>query len=323
MNPSKRRYLPYAVALLALAALVMIALPSAQAQEASVDVRQDDFESTVEVTPFGTPVSRNVPVALDYTTGSAQPTTTVQVSTSKSGVPSWLSVTISPSAQTYRVEGTDATGGGTGDENQGTAGPKTYAISFAATKQAPAQQPVTVTIDFQADAGDTSGMETKGQKAEFTVTAEYFSIVSFQQPTPFQRIGPTEAANFPLKITNSGNGETLFNFEITQVGYDKWQVPTPSQLSVPSTQTGAETNTKQMNLQVTSSLSTGYYNDLGVVTMKMSPVFAPRPSHNPGIETAVSFLAHFQGMYVSMVGPAGVLAASGTALALVRRHQKG
>lgn len=317
MNPSKRRYLPYAVALVALAALVMIALPSAQAQEASVNADTSAVDTTPSVVPFGAPVSENVPVKLDYKAGTVQPTTSVTVDASVSGDPGWLSVTVSPATRTYTVGGEDA--GGSSDQG-GDSETKDFNINFAATKQAPAVTPTDITVTFDAQVPSNSAVTPTDQDVQFTVTAEYFSIVSFQQPSPFQRVGPTEAANFPLKITNSGNGETLFTFEITDVGYDRWQVPTPSQLSVPATQTGSETNTRQMNLQVSTALSTGYYNDLGVVTMKMSPKFAPQPSKT-GVETAVSFLTHFQGMYVSMVGPAGVIAAAGAATALIRKHQ--
>lgn len=320
MNPLKRRYLPYAVALLALAALVVIALPSAQAQQANGQT-ENVGSTTPSVVPFGAPASTSLDVYLRYTTGTASPTQSITVQPQVSGDPSWLSVSVTPGTTTFQVGGDDATGG-TGEDDSGRTEARTFTVSFAATKQAPAQQPVDVDVTFQVSAPDGSQMDTNDVNVPFTVTAEYFSIVSFQQPSPFQRVGPTEAANFPLKITNSGNGETLFNFDIVDVGYEQWQVPTPSQMSVPATQTGAETNTKQMNLQVTTALSTGYYNDLGVVTMEMTPVFAPRPSHNPGVQTAVSFLTHFQGMYVSMIGPAGVLAAAGSATALIRLKQR-
>lgn len=307
----KRMLLVYLTTLALLLSMMPLFAPGAQAQASEASVNADPATTNVEVVPFGTPREVQIPTVLDIRTAGIQPTTTVQVTASVSGVPSWLSVSVSPKTHLFPVDPMQAGGGQTPQ--------RTFNLIFSATGQAPAQTPTSVTLDFTPTAG-TGDLDVKGQSFDFEVTATYYSIVSFRLASPFLRVGPTETATFPLTISNTGNGETMMNFEIAEKGQERWQVPTPPQFSVPATQTGAESNERTVNIQVTSELSTGWYNDIGVVTTKISPFYAPQPDKK-GVETFVSFLAHFQGIYVPGFSTAGVLGAL-AAVGLLARGKK-
>lgn len=304
----------YWTAFLAVIAFVVVMLPGAQAQASEANVQIQSTDTNVLVTPFGQPQSRQLNVFLEYTVGAVQPTTSVRVDASISGQPSWLTVTVSPTTALFTVP-PEAAGG------QGETSPQAFNVIFSATGDAPAIRPTEVSVAFTPTAG-TGDLNTNPNSVSFTVTADYYSIVGLQLPSPFLRVAPTDTATFPLTITNDGNGDTLFTFEITQVGNEKWQVPVPSQITVPSTQSGAESNQRQVPFQVTTALGTQYYNDIGVVTARVSPFFAPQPEKT-GVPTSVSFLAHFQGVYVPGFEAAALVTAIGASALLVRRRKIG
>lgn len=306
-----RTYIAFGTALLAVLAFIVIMTPGAQAQQASAIA--GDTSGDVTVTPFGAPVSRNVPIQIEYTTASVQPTQNIQVQAQVGSTPSWLTVSVSPATRLYTVP-PQAAGG------DHTTSFQNFQFVFSASGDAPAIRPTTVNVDFVVTAADAGQVDTTDTRVSFTVTADYYSIIGLQLPSPFLRVSPTDTATFPLEITNSGNGETLIVFEVTRVGNDKWQVPTPSQTSIQATQTGAESNVKTVNIQVTSTLGTQYYNDIGVVEVKLSPFFAPQPDKQ-GVETFVSFLAHFQGVYVPGFEAVAVFGALGAAGVLARSRR--
>lgn len=310
----KKLYIPFLTAVLVLGGVLPFLAPPAAAQ-VSANANADGG-GDVAVTPLGQPISTTIRVTVTVSTAGLQPLETIPVEAQVTNPAGWLAVSVSPRVRFFNVPASAASG-------SETIGPLDYTVTFSASQQAPALDPEVVIVDFVERAeGAVSDVNFASTPVEFTVVAKYFSILSFRTPSTFQRVGPTDSASFPVSVVNGGNGPTLHTFEITQIGNERWQVPVPAQVEVPATQTGSESNEAPVTLQVSSELSTGWYNDLGVVTMKISPFYAPNRAEGEGVPTSVSFVAHFQGMYVPGFGAIGALLALGLIGATAKTTRK-
>lgn len=313
---------------LLLAAAAMVALvPTASAQDTCGSAASQGVETRIaltdvsenpEVQPLSGTKDLSFNIVYGYSSGQAPGVsvtgpTTIDI-TPPSNAPSWMTVSVSPTTVYLPVPTPDDESGSGGNPQSETEEPITVSVSLGAA--APAQAPDSFSVSVTAQSnGDMCSSSTS---RDWQVTPKYYDITGFSAPSTFSRSGPSEKIAFPVTVQNGGNGATYYQFEITQQP-DNWEIPLPFPQTIQSQYTGGEgtTNEGTVTVDVSSQLSTQYYNDIGVINMKTSPFFAQDKSIT-GTPITISLIGHFQGVYVpgfEMLGAAGAF----VALALIRR----
>lgn len=272
----------------------------------------DDSDPTVQPLGGATTVEADITYGTDSAESGQAPGVTpvgpTQITINEQSSPSWASITITP--QTLY--------GSTSQEGPQTIGTPVK-VSITLDASAPALASDTVSISISADPnGDVCEASTS---YSWQVTPKYYDVTSFEAPATFTRSGPSQKISFPITVINNGNGATYYQFEITQQP-DNWEIPLPFPQTINSPYTGSEgsTNKGTVTMDISTQLSTQYYNDIGVVNLKTSPAFAQDKSIT-GTPITISLVGHFQGVYVpGFEIPAVMAALGGIALFLRRRN---
>lgn len=296
------------IGLLVLVGMIVAVAGSAAAQEG---LQGAQTRTQLSATPPSEPVRplsglENINVDVTYTYqegGFAFVTTPIELEVTNS--PSWITATLSPSTVYMPVDG------------QSGEVTRSSTLVVQTTANAPAFQQGNIQIEGVArqngDLAPSQGSTT------VPVQAGFYSVIDAQTPKPVVIAGPQEQIDFPIEVTNFGNGEqTIFlNTNQKSGGLD---IVLPGAFTVSSQAGGDEDNTRTSTVSIQTPFQNGYINQPGTFTLDVSSAYALDQS-NEGMSTRISSLVTTKGFFVPGPGAVAALVSfAGVALALNRRR---
>lgn len=290
--------------LLVLVGLALVASTPAAAQDPTQGAQT---RTQLSATPPGEPVRplsglQNVDLSVTYTYqegGASFVTTPIELQVTES--PGWITAIVTPSTVYVPVE--DGQGGST---------TVTTTVVVQTTSEAPAFQQGNIEIEGQArqngDMAPSSGTTT------IPIQAGFYSVIDARTNKSIVVAGPQEQIDFPVEVTNFGNGDQTISLEQSEKsgGLD---VVLPGTITVSSTATGGQDNARELPVSVQTAYENGYINRPGTFNLDVTSAYALDQS-NGGMSTRVSALVTTQGFFVPGPGTlltalAGVAAAGG------------
>ncbi len=281
-------------------AFIILNVPAALAQDA--------FEIRVSIAPFASPLAplQEAPMTsftLDVpcvAPGSDPTSSKVDVKVDQ--FPAWATATVSPTEFPL-------------DPMTCRAGRITFegTLTVAANDQAPAFTPTPLTIAATL-ANANPPIRGEGTVA---VTAGYFSVLDIQLAETIKTTAPDTDVEFPLTLTNLGNGKTRVTFEIVEIGNTlTGQAPSPIELQ--SKQQGGTQTSATVLLQLHTRAAKGYANEVSVANYRITSALAEDPTMK-GDEAMVSVLVTTKGLGTPGPGLALLTLAAAAAVTLRRR----
>jgi len=116
----------------------------------------------------------------------------------------------------------------------------------------------------------------------------YIPLIDVYTEEPSRIVGPQDTVNFPIRITNLGNKQTLVTIRV--VDYPQGWTPllSQSQVIIPSAESG--NNIGYLSFSITPPFGFGWHNDLETITLELTPQFSPPQGNMSGyIGTPVPF----------------------------------
>lgn len=292
---------------LGLALLVVVLLAVADSSAAQDPLSGGETRTQLAAEPPNEPIQplsglRNIPLDVTYVYqegGASLVTTAIEVEVTDR--PSWASVSVTPS--TVYVPVRDGEGG------QGTV---TTNLVVQVNADAPAYQQGT--IELTASARRNGNLGPSQGTTTIPIQAGFYSVLDAQTPRPLVVAGPQDVVEFPVTVSNFGNGDQTVTLSISQ-GAEDLDIVLPGTFTTPSKVAGGETNTRTVTVTVQTAFRTGYINAPGTFSLDVSSAYALDQSEE-GMSTRISALVTTKGFYVP--GPAPGLAAAvlaGVALA--------
>lgn len=289
----------------ALAALVALAFLATIAPPAAAQA-PTNAQSTLalEITPFEAPIrplsglgQAQLKIKYGYVSAGATALTATKVTLSVAEAPSWAVITISPSTVLVPIK-----------QPQGAAAtvdadPQTAIVYVATTADAPAFTPANIKI--KASAAANQPIAAADADVSSLVQADYFSVIDVQVQQPIRIVRPQTAVDFPVTITNFGNGNSKVAFELVNEPSGGLQVPIPQPVTLEARQTGGKVTQQTVSFSISTPFKNGYMNQPGLVTVKLKAAYALN-SQIKGEEIQFSVLATTKGFYVP--GPSPMLA---------------
>ncbi len=272
--------------------------------QTNLEVTVDSFDEPIR--PLSGSMTKKVTVTwsgVKYAANSQL--TPIQVTLSVKGAPTWVTATLSPSVVFLSP-----------DQGKDKVEAKAD-LTISTLADAPARTPASFDITATTS-GEGNAYEGTTGTGRATVMADYFSLFDIQMPTTLQTGRPQEEIAYPIVVRNLGNGETKVFFEVKDKP-EGWQVVEPSPITLPRGNAGKPAE-GQVMLMLQTPKKTGYMNDVGVVTMEITSVYAFDGTVK-GDRTVVSVLSTAKGFDVP--APAGfgmILPLLGAAATLATRR---
>lgn len=250
---------------------------------------------------------KNVQLEVTYTHqegGASFVTTPIELQVTNS--PSWITALVTPSTVYAEVH-----------DGQGGSSTVTANVVVQTTSNAPAFRQGNIEIEGHArqngDLAESTGRTT------IPIQAGFYSVVDAQTNQSVVVAGPQEQIDFPVTVTNFGNGDQTISLNISQQsgGMD---IVLPGTITVSSQATGAQDNSREIPVSVQTDYQNGYINRPGTFALDVTSAYALDQS-NEGMSTRVSALVTTKGFFVPGPGAlaaAVALAAAGGALRVRR-----
>lgn len=182
-------------------------------------------------------------------------------------------------------------------------------LTVSASDQAPAFRAAPVNVSA------TAGSETG--RAQVNVTASYFSIVDVQLQETSKATAPGTEAVFPLKLINFGNDRTRVSFEVVETS-GGLHATAPEPLVLDSKQQGAPLVAADVELRVQAPEGSGYMNQVGTVTYRLTSASEERPDL-AGDSSTVTVLVTTKGLATPAPAPVAWVAVAALAGVVARR----
>lgn len=224
--------------------------------------------------------------------------------------PAWASLIVSP------AQGLFAFSGAPGGQQVSSSIP--IQVTVTASQEAPALTPAT--IEVSGVTTQTPGGKSFNGKGTTTVTAEYFGQLSVELAQAIRVERPQTTVTFPLKVTNLGNGNTKVTVEKVDPIPEGYQTAAPVPTILTAKQTGGNTITADIPLDIQTPYKNGYMNQVGVIAYKITSNYALDPKKR-GDESAVSVVITTRGFYVPGPSPIVFVGLVGLAAVLLRRRE--
>ena len=173
-----------------------------------------------------------------------------------------------------------------------------------------AQMPLYILIDEDAPAYEIGDIKVKAQIKPFPTVPyitgdEKIEVLSFQPAyNPIisvdlpdintKQIEPSKTANFPIKITNIGNDQTVVKLKVESIP-SGWSATLTNEIILDK----EESNTAYLSIITPKDF--GYREDLGIVRISLTPVRALNESE-VGDELSLSFLVQSKGFFMEGQG---------------------
>lgn len=192
-------------------------------------------------------------------------------------------------------------------------GPWTAAVRIAVgfTAEAPALRSVPIEVSARV----ANATEEATANATILAVPAFFSILDVSAAETIRMARPQSVVEFPLTVSNSGNGRTKVLFEIVEAP-DGVSAPVPMPVIVGARGEGDSNVT--VPFTVMAPWRTGYLNEVGTFTLQATSHLALDPKEK-GDVTMVSVILTTRGFYMPATPVVAVLAAAAIAVALCRR----
>lgn len=196
-------------------------------------------------------------------------------------------------------------------------------VEIGFTRDAPAFEPVTATVEVHVQKNHTGGNVTHldPAEAEITATPGYLNLYNARVDKKIAQAGPQESVEFPIVIENYSNGPTRFVFSLSNPDNvpDGFEPVVPEPLVLQSDATGGTTTTGTVVFTVYTPFHNGYVNEVGAIQLQIDSFHAEDESYR-GESSHISTLTQARGFHVP--GPGWLVVAvalGGVALAVDRR----
>ncbi len=293
------------VLILLAASLVTVALP-AQADHASGSVGVADRTLREPIDPLGEPAQ----LVLDVT------------------IPCHADAPATVWTRASVVDGPDAIGIETAavtndtaeacDEGNGTL-TVGLPVEVAVTRDAPAFEPVTATLEIRVQENHTDGTTTDLDPvdAEIMATPGYLNLYNVRLERKSAQAEPQTSVTYPIVIENFSNGPTRFEFNIANPDSlpQGFQPIPPSPVILESNATGGSTTSATVRLSVHTPFYNGYVDEEAAIQVRVDSFYAENTTYE-GESTHLSTLTQVRGFHVPgpgllalvALGAAGVIA---------------
>lgn len=286
------------VALVAFVATVAVAAPTAGRGD---DGASQGAQVRVDVAPLPRPVApqsgpTSTTVTVEVPCGAVGQEGSRAVNLTLTGKPRWVTATVSPS--TVHV------GPGDCETRNGTARAQAD-LEVETTPQAPAFSPANVTVRASSD-----GLEPGSDDVD--VQAAFYAVLDVQTDRPVVVAKPGSQVDFPVELTNMGNGPVAVTAELTNRTPGSGLQPVlPGPVAL-----GAEPTGGNRHATVTVAVETpernGYVNEAGELEVTWKARYGPQPSLG-GDESTSTFRITTKGFRLPAPGASAVVPALGAA----------
>ena len=141
----------------------------------------------------------------------------------------------------------------------------------------------------------TAPIEGDTKLFNLTFTSSYLPIIDVDLPeVNTVKIEPHQSAEFPIRITNIGNDQTLVFFKVENQPQD-WNTIVTDQIYI------NENGVKTAYLSIKPPRDFGYREDIGIIRVSVTPTRALDPSQQ-GDKITLSFLVQSKGFFAEGAG---------------------
>lgn len=290
------------VALVGLAFLATVAPPAAAQTNApsSLQLTMTAFDAPIR--PLSGLGQATLKIDYSYFAAGGTALTATRITLSVAEAPSWAVVTISPSTILIPIQSPS------GPSNTIQATQQTAIVYVATTADAPAFTPANLKI--KADAAANQPIAATTGDVQSLVQADFFSVIDVQVAQPIRIVRPQTAVEFPITVSNFGNGNSKVAFELVGEPSGGLQVPIPQPITLEARQTGGKLTQQTVGFNIQTPFKNGYMNQDGLVTVKLKAAYALN-SQVKGEEVQFSVLATTKGFYVPGPSPLFAILAIG------------
>jgi hypothetical protein len=302
-----------------IAPAVLVFMPTAAAQNQG-GAGQANVQ--VAITPYTTPIKpltdlADIQMAITYSYTSTNPGLIQVPITITADAPPWAIVVVSPS--TVYAPVSPSPGGLQGSSTSTVDQPITVHLLVSTTQNAPAFSQGTITVKAVSGATQTQLPSATGT-AQTNVEADYFSIIDAVATSTIQQATPQSEVAYPITVTNLGNAQTKFFFNVDPHTIpDGWQVVPPAPITLGSTQQGDKSTQATVSLQIQTPYHNGYLNQAGAITVQVLSSYALNAALK-GDTSQITTLTTDRGFYVPGFDPMFALAALGGVALILRRR---
>ncbi|MHB8584747.1 MAG: PGF-CTERM sorting domain-containing protein [Thermoplasmatota archaeon] len=285
--------------------------PTASAQATGATIQMSLTADTTPIKPLSEVA--DIPVQVTYTYTSTSPgILEIPVTLTVTG-PAWASAIVSPSTIYESISPTQP------NEQQADAAQKVDVL-VTVTADAPAFTSAPLLIKADAASGGAT-LPAASSQIQTYITADYFSIIDATATSTIQQATPQSQVAYPITVTNLGNAQTKFFFNVDPKSVpDGWQVVPPTPITLDSRQAGGKNTAQSVNLMIQTPYHNGYLNEVGAIVMTVSSSYALDPKVI-GDTTTIATLTTDRGFYVPGFEPVFALAGLGLAAIVIRRRR--
>jgi hypothetical protein len=186
---------------------------------------------------------------------------------------------------------------------------ETFSLDVTIGRDAPGLQSITCTANIDAEAVGNGQIQAASDSVQFTVRADYYSLLQAKVSQKVQQAGPYKEVPFDIELTNFGNARTQVAFEVTErPSGGKWSVSVPENIILNSPNSGTGSPQDVATLTVVTTYKNGWNNEQGAYTLQLNPTSADDPSKT-GNTISTNMLVRVRGVYVPGFEPIVMLGA--------------
>src|ERR1041385_12735 len=247
------------LALLAALRVAWVMAPTALAQGTTLDMTLSPA-SLSNLVPESQPGTIKATVVYGYSNSGLAASTAAASSATvsfKPNCPTYIIVT-GPTTKVMQLQPTGQT------TSQG--GSVEASFSVTATREAPGLKSIKCTLTASMPNPQSTGLTAPPDAPiDFTVSADYYSLVTPKITKKLQQAGPQKQVPFSIELTNFGNARTQINFEKGAAPTGKrWNLLLPDPLILDSPYSGGEGKTVDTaTVTVATPYKNGWNNEQG------------------------------------------------------------
>lgn len=150
----------------------------------------------------------------------------------------------------------------------------TTAVTIAPYKDAPAR-PFTLRIKAETDPVLNKHIPANSAELNMVFTPGYIPLINVYTDKPARVVDPQTTVNFPIKITNLGNKETIVTAKVTDYPEGWAPLLAQSQIVIPAAGETSGDNSAEISFSITPPYGFGWHNELETIALEFTPQFSP------------------------------------------------
>jgi len=157
-------------------------------------------------------------------------------------------------------------------------------LSLTVTEKAPAftQGKVTIVATSSMLSGLLVTINEKTETFDVPFEVGYWPVVNIAPVKgTLKQVGPTDTAEFPVDLTNFGNGMTKVLIEVTDMPEGDWSVSVPSSVTLQSSDVSDEGIKDTVNIKVKPPYGFGFHNTRKSFKVTFTPIYIGQTVASP------------------------------------------